>query len=131
MNKKEYKKIKLKELEDILTNHDAAGITRLEIANAIGVGESTLRRWLRDGKMPTEAWEKILSPEFKQHIKHSGMSRKHWHQFYETSDQRTSIKQPTQIQEGTIDELKRFNLDLLVDEIESRGWNVQLSRKTE
>lgn len=55
MNKKDFKKIKNRELESPL---NALGASRMDIADALGVvGESTLRRWVRSRQLPLPEWK--------------------------------------------------------------------------
>lgn len=131
MNKKDFKKIKARELEGLL---DALGASRMDIADALEVGESTLRRWVRNRLVPVSEWEKLNSEDFKKTL---AIRKKFGSNHYVVPEHETksgkidyAIAPPTE----SADYKEEYGIDgipteSLVGELENRGWTVTLQKK--
>jgi transcriptional regulator with XRE-family HTH domain len=90
--------IKPKELQELL---DQIGLKQTEIAEVLGIDSQTISRWKRSGGMSRSTFKKL----------------KEWAE--------TGIKPGTATQAIL---LSQATLDQIVEELDKRGWNVDLRR---
>ena len=148
MNQKDYKKVKVKEVRELFQKLNASKKT---IARVLNVGESSLRRWVRNKAFPIETWVTLNSPEFAELLSRdsafTSINKEFRRGAYSTElPEELKIAVEKSKAKGCIKEEPSFTADSggseslsvdlssiaverLVDEIESRGWKVSLSRK--
>lgn len=131
MNKKNFKKIKAKELDSLL---DALGMPRMDIAELLGVGESTFRRWVRNRNIPIFEWEKLNSDDFKKTLeirKKFGSNQYVVPEKHESNVEGVhhSISPPDGDEYREEYGLEDIPAEALVAELERREWIVTLNRK--
>ena len=138
MNKKEHVTVSEREFRKTL---DELASSRESIADALGITSTTLRKWIKDGRVPQPQWKRLNSEEFKKTL---AIQKKFGANHYVVPEKKVDdktiafSKAPPSDEDNESDpieshqiDLSLLSLDQLVDEIEYRGWKVQISRKTE
>jgi hypothetical protein len=128
MNKKEHLEISRKHLERVL---DGLEGSRELTANLLGVNSSTLRRWLREGKIPRASWEELNSHGFKRRLTALQLFNLKHYGDDSIEGIANSIDVPPEgnTPDKRLSELEEIATEFLVEELERRGWDVTLKKR--
>ena len=142
MSRKPVKVLDKPEIDKLLE-----GYSRSDWSDALGVTVAALDKWIQRNRIPEEQYSRLLRVREKLSV--PGLEKKPLLEIAEavireesssrindrfqggiySKEAAEALRSPSAELNNCVKRLSDFELNHLVDEIESRGWNVSLSRK--